>query len=101
MAYFLSERRRGDGQHRAPGVGQAVAAYPAIDHLGERAAVACPNDQQVTRVGDGNQDPARFAALDNGLNRWISGDPTPRRSERSAQPPFSVFCPDAAQVATW
>lgn len=68
MAHFLGECGRGDSQHRAPGVGQAVAVHPAADHLGQHAPVACPQDQQVIRVGDGDQDPARLATLDHGLD---------------------------------
>jgi len=38
----LRECGRRDSQHRAAGVGQAAAAYPAVDHLGQRVAVARP-----------------------------------------------------------
>jgi hypothetical protein len=86
MPDFPGERGRGDGQHRAPGMGQAVAAYPAVDHLGQRAMVASAHDQQVTGVGDRDQDPARLAALDRGLDRRVCGDLAPRGGERLVQP---------------
>ena len=100
MADFLSECGRWDGKHRAPGVCQTVAAYPAVDHLGQRAAAACPHDQQVTGVSDRDQDPASLAPLDNRLHQQASGDLAPCRNERIAQSLFSVVRPDAAQVAT-
>ena len=42
MADFLRECGRRDSQHGAAGVGQAVEAYPAVDDMGQRAAVARP-----------------------------------------------------------
>jgi len=100
MGYFLGECRRWDSQHRAPGVGQAVAPDLAADHPGQRPAVACPHHQQVIRGGDGNQDPACLAALDDGLDWRVSGNVAPCRGERIPQALTGSFCPDAAQVAT-
>jgi hypothetical protein len=100
MTHFLGKCRRWDSQHRAPGVGQAVAADLAADHPGQRPAVPCPHHQQVTRGSDANQDPACLAALDKGLDLWVSGNSAPRRGERIPQALMGIFCPDAAQVAT-
>ena len=100
MAHFLRECGRRHSQHRAPGVGQAVAAYLAADHPGQRTAVACPHHEQVIRGGDGNQDPACLAALDEGLDWRVSRDVAPCCGERIPQALMGGFRPDAAQVAT-
>jgi hypothetical protein len=100
MAHFLGECGRGDSQHRAPGVGQAVAADLAADHPGQRAATACPHDQQVTKGSDGNQDPACLATLDDGLYWRVSGSIAPCCVKSIPQALTGIFCPDAAQVAT-
>lgn len=97
---FLGERRRRDGEHRALGMGLAVAAYLAGDHPGQRTTAASTNDQQVIRAaGDTDQDPASLAALHVRLHQWIVRDFSPDRDERIPEPLAGGVPPCLAQIA--
>ena len=100
MTHFLGECGGGTAStgHRAWARQQRLTLPQ--NHPGQRPAVPCPHHQQVTRGSDANQDSACLAALDEGLDWWISGNSAPRRGERIPQALMGIFCPDAAQVAT-
>ena len=100
MPDFLGERRRRNGEHRAPGMGLAVAAYLAGDHPGQRTTTASTNDQQVIRAaGDTDQDPASLAPLHVRLHQWIVRDFSPDRDERIPEPLGGGVPPCLAQIA--
>lgn len=72
------QRRGGDGDHRAAGLGQAVAADPAVNGPGQSPAVPSSDDQQVAAAGrDGGQHRAGLAAFYAGPDGQIIGDGSP------------------------
>ena len=86
MPEFAGERGRRDGQDRALGVGQAVAAHPGKGQPGQRAAAASAHDQHIAgAAGKVHQDPACRAALYARLHQRIGGDFAPHRDERVAE----------------
>jgi len=50
---FVGERGWRDGQDRAPGVGPAVAAHPAVHDRGQGVPAAGPYHQQVAGAASG------------------------------------------------
>src|SRR5207247_2187086 len=77
---------RRDRQHRALGMGEAVAAHPAGEDPGQHAAAACPDDEQVGRVaGDDGKDPPGGAAGHHRPDRQIGGELSPCRVNRVPQ----------------
>jgi hypothetical protein len=78
MGCFVGEWGRRDGQDRAPGVGPAVAAHPAVHDRGQGAPAAGPYHQQVAgAAGGADQDRAGLAAPDQGLHRQVGGRCSP------------------------
>jgi hypothetical protein len=64
MPDLLSQCSRGNAEHRALSVCQAIAAHPAGNHPCQRPTTASAHDQQVTTAaGEAYQDPACRAAL--------------------------------------
>jgi hypothetical protein len=100
MPNFPGQYGRRNGDHRALGMGQAVAAHLATDHPGQRTTTASTHDQQVPgAVGQGDQDPASLTPVHERVDRRISGDFSPDCDERIPEPLTGVLPPDAAQVA--
>jgi hypothetical protein len=76
-------------------MGQAVAAHPAAEDTTRRGAAACPDDEQIARVGgDDGKNAAGIAALDHGLDRQISGS----RSQAAASASRSRCQASSAQT---
>ena len=99
MPEFAGERGRWDGQDRAPGVSQAVAADPGQHHPGERVAAASAYNQHVARLaGQVHQDPAWGSPFDVRLDQRIVGDLTPHCDECVAEPPAGQAAHFLAQV---
>jgi hypothetical protein len=97
---FLGKCRRGNSEHRALGVGHAVAADPAGDCPRQRATTACTHYQQVARAaGEAYQDPASRAPLHVGLHHRIIRDFSPHCDERIPETLAGHVLPDLAQVA--
>ena len=87
-----------DGQHRAPGVRQAVAADLAVPHPGQRAAPPRADDQQVIGgVRDLDQRRARLAADDDRLDVQVRRGAAPGGLQRAIEPLPGGVRPDAAQ----
>jgi hypothetical protein len=101
LAHVVSLCRESrDGQHRAPGMGQAIAAHPAVNGPGQGPAVASSDDQQVSAAGrDGGQHRAGLATLYARPDGHVVRDVPPGGREGVAEPLPSVLSPDAAQVA--
>src|ERR1035441_8586995 len=63
---FLGDGGGRDGEYRAPGVGQAVAAHPAAADPGQWATPSCSHDEQVVGGAGGlDQDRTWFASSDD------------------------------------
>ncbi len=100
MPDFAGECGRRNGEDRALGVGQAVAAHLAGDHPGQRATTAGTHDQQVTSAaGDRDQDPAGRATLYVRLHRGIVRDFPPNCDERIPEPLAGGISPYLPQIA--
>ena len=64
------QRRWWDGHDGDVGVGEAVAADPAGEEVGQCSAAASPDDEDVALlVRDGGKDGTGLAALDD----WLDG----------------------------
>ena len=101
MPDFPGQRGRRNGEHRALGMGQAVAAHLATDHSGQRTTTAGTHDQQVTRaVGHADQDPAGLTPVHKRVDRRIGRDFAPDCDERIPEPLAGVLLPGAAHLAT-
>ena len=85
------ERRGGDGDHGAAGVGQAVPADQAVPEAAERAAAAGPDDQRVTVVA-GLLPPAGLAGRTGLIGTGLIGT--------GAKPTRGLWTADAAGVVT-
>ena len=97
---FPGQCGRRNGDHRALGMGQAVAAHLAAGHPGQRPSTASTDGQQVIRaVGDFDQDPASLTPVHERVDRRIGRDFSPDCDERIPEPLPGVLFPDAAQVA--
>ena len=84
-----------NGNHRAAGMGQAVAAHlPGAGHPGERTTAASTHDQHVAGSGGYlEQDPARLAALHDKLDRRIVWDMPPGCYQSIPEPLAGRFLP--------
>jgi hypothetical protein len=100
MTHFLGERGRWDSQHRAPGVGQAVAADLAANHPGQRPAVPCPTTSRSRGEAILTRTQPASPRSTRSRTGGSAGIPAPRRGERIPQALMGIFRPDAAQVAT-
>lgn len=88
------QRRGGDGDHRAGGAGQAVAADPAVPQAAERAAAASPYDQPVAvPAGRVDQDRARVSTHDQRLGFQVRREPAERRVQGMPHPLPGVVLP--------
>jgi hypothetical protein len=86
VAEVAGQRRRRDGDHRAAGMGHAVAGHPGAGHPGQPAPAASPYHQQIPRAaGHVDQNPARRAALDPRLHQRILADLPPDRGQHGSQ----------------
>jgi hypothetical protein len=87
------QRRGGDGDHRAAGVGQAVPADLSVPEAAERAATASPYDQPVAvPAGRADQDRARVPPHDQRLGFQVRREPAERRVQGVPHPlPGSVL----------
>ena len=95
---FLGDGGGRDGEYRAPGVGQAVAAHPAAADPGQWATPSCSHDEQVVGGAGGlDQDRTWFASSDDRPDGQARGFSSPRCVERIAEPLRGVLRPDAAQ----
>ncbi len=103
MPSFLSQVWRRNGEHRAPGMGQAVAAHlPGAGHPGKRATSTSTYDQQVIGFGGYlQQDPARLAALHDRLDRRAVRYLPPDCDQSAPEPQAGRFLPFVPQVAGW
>jgi len=102
MPEFAGKCGRRDGQDRAPGVGQAVAAYLGKDHPGQGAAAARADDQHIAgAAGKVDQHPAGRPPLDVRLNQRILGILAPHCEERVPEPLAGEVLPYLAQLARW
>ena len=100
MPDFPGQCGRRNSEHRALGMGQAVAAHLATDHPGQPTTTASTHDQQVTRaVGQTDQDPASLTPVHERVDRRIGRDFSPDGDERIPEPLPGVLRPDTAQVA--
>ena len=80
MREFAGKCGRWDGQDRALGVGQAIAAYLGEDHPGQDAAAASAHNQHIARAaGKVHQHPAGRAPLDVRLHQRVVRDFRPTR----------------------
>jgi hypothetical protein len=100
MPDLLSQSSRGNAEHRALGMGDAVAAHPARDRPRQRPATASAHDQQVTTAaGEAYQDPACRAAFHMRLHHRIIRNFTPHCDERIPETLPGHLLPDLAQIA--
>jgi hypothetical protein len=88
------QRRGGNGDHRAAGVGQAVPADPAVPQAAERAATASPYDQPVAvPAGRADQDRTRVSPHDQQLGFQVRREPAERRVQGVPHPLPCVVLP--------
>ena len=88
------QRRGGDGDHRAAGVGQAVPADPPVPKAAERTAAASPYDQSVAvPAGRVDQDWARVPPDDQRLGFQVWREPAERRVQGAPHPLPGVVLP--------
>ena len=88
------QRRGGDGDHRAAGVGQAVPADPTVPQAAERAAAASPYNQPVAvSAGRVDQDWARVPPHDQRLGFQVRREPAERRVQGVPHPLPGVVLP--------
>jgi hypothetical protein len=88
-----------DGQHGAPGPGQAVAAHPAVPGPAQQAPPPRPHHQQVTGgTGQLDQGMARLAAHHEALDLQAVGDASPGGFEGLPQPLEGGLRPDPPEV---
>jgi len=88
------QRRGGNGDHWAAGMGQAVPADPAVPQAAERAAAASPYDQPVAvPAGRADQDRARVPPHDQRLGFQVRREPAERRVQGVPHPLPGVVLP--------
>ena len=88
-----------DGDHRAAGVRQAVAAHPAAGQAAQGTAAACAHDEQVPgAAGSIDEHLAGLAAQHRGCGPEICGQAPPRQVEGLPEPLPGGLLPDCAQV---
>ena len=88
------QRRGGDGDHRAAGVGQAVPADFSVPEVAERAATASPYDQPVAvPAGRADQDRARAPPHDQRLGFQVRREPAERRVQGVPHPLPGIVLP--------
>jgi hypothetical protein len=88
------QRRGGNGDHWAAGVGQAVPADPAVPQAAERAAAASPYDQPVAvPAGRADQDRARVSPHDQRFGFQVRREPAERRVQGVPHPLPGVVLP--------
>jgi len=81
------QRRWWDGHEGDVGVGEAVAADPAGEAVGQCSAAAGPDDEDVALLArDGGKDGAGLAALDDRLDGQVGWGLSPGSFERFSQP---------------
>jgi len=87
MSEFAGQRGRRDGQDRASGMSQAVAAHPGKGQPGQCPVAAGTHDQHIIGAAcKGHQYPARQASLYLRLHQRIVGNLTPHRDQRVPEP---------------
>ncbi len=88
------QRRGGNGDHWAAGMGQAVPADPAVPQAAERAAAASPYDQPVAvPAGRADQDRARVSPHDQRFGFQVRREPAERRVQGVPHPLPGVVLP--------
>jgi len=87
MGEFARQFGRRDGQDRALGMSQAVAACPGKGQPGQCPVAASTHDQHIIGAArKADQNPARRTSLYPRLHQRIGGNLTPHRDQRVPEP---------------